>query len=85
MSRLVSMFYNKKAYHVEIDQSNNQVPMLWVNEVLQDKNNKWYMSTNTIFFIQGEELEYFLKDCGGAYVDRVLKHLDLCGILEAAN
>lgn len=76
------MFYNKKAYHVEIQDGVNCVPWLFVNEVLQDKNNKWYMSTHTIFFIQGEELEYFLNDCGGAVVDKVLKHLDSCGILE---
>ena len=80
--RLVSMFYNKKAYHVEIQEGKNVVPYLFVNEVLQDKNNNWYMSTHNIFFIQGDELYYFLNDCGGSYVDKVLKHLDQCGILK---
>lgn len=74
-------FYKSKAYDVSITGYGNDA-YLSVFERYQDKDNKWHTSMTPLFFCQGDEVEYFVKDCGGAYVNKIMQHLDLCGALK---
>jgi len=74
-------FYKNKAYDVDITGYGNDA-YLSIFEMYQDKDNTWHIPVTPLFFCQGDEVKYFIKDCGGAYTDKVIRHLDLCGVLK---